>query len=40
MIKPEKLVKGVRSIEMAMGDGVKKFLDEEKPIAKNLRQHI
>lgn len=36
----KKLVTGVRAIEMAMGDGVKKFLDEEHPIAKNLRQHI
>ena len=35
-----KLVKGVRTIEMALGDGIKKFLDEEKPIAANLRQHI
>jgi len=23
-----------------MGDGVKNFLEEEKPIAKNLRQHL
>ena len=34
------LVISVRSIEQAMGDGVKNFLEEEKPIAKNLRQHL
>jgi N-acetylneuraminate synthase len=34
------LVKSVRIIEQAMGDGVKSFLEEEKPIAKNLRQHL
>ena len=35
-----KLVKGVRAIESAMGDGVKRMLDEELPIAAKLREHI
>jgi N-acetylneuraminate synthase len=34
------LVGGVRKIEKAMGDGVKKIIDAEAPIAENLRQHI
>jgi N-acetylneuraminate synthase len=34
------LVGAVRKIEKAMGDGVKRFIDEEVPIAENLRQHI
>ena len=34
------LVGAVRKIESAMGDGNIKFLEEEKPIADNLRQHI
>ena len=34
------LVGAVRIIEMAMGDGVKKTIDAELPIAKNLRQHL
>ncbi len=34
------LVEGVRKIETAMGDGIKKIIDEEKPIAKKLREHI
>jgi N-acetylneuraminate synthase len=34
------LVGAVRKIEIAMGDGVKKIIDEEGPIAKNLRQHL
>ena len=34
------LVGGVRKIELAMGDGVKKIIDAEIPIAKNLRQHL
>ena len=34
------LVGGIRKIEQAMGDGVKRILDEELPIAANLRQHI
>ena len=36
----QKLVKGLRAIETSLGDGIMAFLDEEKPIAKNLRQHI
>jgi len=34
------LVGAVHKIELAMGDGVIRFLDEEIPIAENLRQHI
>ena len=34
------LVIKVREIELAMGDGIKKFLDAEVPIANKLRQHI
>ena len=34
------LVGAVRKIEEAMGDGVKRILKEEEPIAKNLRQHL
>ena len=34
------LVSSVRAIEKAMGDGVKYFIEEEEPIAKNLRQHL
>jgi len=34
------LVGAVRKIEVAMGDGVKSFLDAEKPVAENLRQHL
>ncbi|MBT5398961.1 N-acetylneuraminate synthase [bacterium] len=34
------LVGAIRKIELAMGDGVKKIIDEEVPIAKNLRQHL
>jgi N-acetylneuraminate synthase len=34
------LIKKVREIESAMGDGIKKILEEELPIAKNLRQHL
>ena len=34
------LVGAVRKIELAMGDGIKKTIDAEKQIAKNLRQHI
>ena len=34
------LVGAVRKIEKAMGDGVKKKIDEELPIAINLRQHL
>jgi len=34
------LVGAVRKIENAMGDGVIKILDDEIPIAENLRQHL
>jgi N-acetylneuraminate synthase len=34
------LVGAVRKIELAMGDGVKRIYEAEKPIAENLRQHI
>ena len=34
------LIGAVRKIELAMGDGVKKTIPEEAPIAKNLRQHL
>ena len=36
----KQLVGAVRKIEMAMGDGEKKPIEEEIPIAKNLRQHL
>ena len=34
------LVKGIRNIEKALGDGCKKILDEEIIVANKLRQHI
>lgn len=34
------LVGAVRKISHAMGDGVKRIVEDEKPVAKNLRQHI
>ena len=34
------LVGAVRKIEVAMGDGIKRIYEAEKPIAKNLRQHL
>ena len=34
------LVGAVRKIEQAMGDGEKRILNAELPIAKNLRQHL
>lgn len=34
------LVGAVRKVELALGDGVKKVIEAEKPVAKNLRQHI
>ena len=36
----KQLVGAVRKIELAMGDGVKRTYETEKPIAENLRQHI
>ena len=34
------LVGAVRKIELAMGDGIKKVIEAEAPIAENLRQHL
>ena len=34
------LVTAIRKIEKAMGDGIKKTIPEEKPIAEKLRQHL
>jgi N-acetylneuraminate synthase len=34
------LIGAVRKIEKAMGDGIKRFLPEEKAVAKKLRVHI
>jgi len=34
------LVGGIRKIEIAMGDGVKRIISEEIPIAKKLREHF
>tara|TARA_B100001250_G_scaffold360657_1_gene338263 strand:- start:8972 stop:9811 length:840 start_codon:yes stop_codon:yes gene_type:complete len=34
------LIGGIREIEKAKGDGKIKFLEKEKPIADNLRQHL
>ena len=34
------LVKAIRKIELAMGDGEKRIIEEEVPIAKKLRSHI
>ena len=36
----KQLVGAVRKCEMAMGDGIKRVIEEEAPIAKNLRQHL
>ena len=36
----KQLVGAVRKIEKAMGDGVKKAIEEEKLVAKSLRQHL
>ena len=36
----QNLVSTCRKIQEAMGDGKKRILDSEKPIAKNLRQHL
>ena len=35
-----KLVREIRKIETAMGDGVKRVIEEELPIAKKLREHL
>jgi N-acetylneuraminate synthase len=34
------LIGAIRKIELAMGDGIKKTIEAETPIAKNLRQHL
>ena len=34
------LVSAVRKIEMALGDGVKRVINEEVPISEKLRGHI
>ena len=34
------LIGSVRKIERAMGDGEKRVIEAEAPIAKNLRQHL
>ena len=42
-LEPEglkKLIGGVRKIELAMGDGIKRIIDVEIPISKKLRGHI
>jgi N-acetylneuraminate synthase len=36
----KQLVGAVRKIELAMGDGIKRIIEAEAPIAANLRQHI
>ena len=36
----KQLIGAVRKIEKAMGDGIKRPIEEEVPIAKNLRQHL
>ena len=36
----KQLIGAVRKIELAMGDGIKKIIKEEVPIAANLRQHL
>ena len=36
----KQLVGAVRKIELALGDGIKKVIKEEIPIAANLRQHL
>ena len=34
------LIGAVRKIEIAMGNGIKRIIDDELPIARNLRQHL
>ena len=36
----KKLVPEIRKIELALGDGIKRILNEEVPIAKKLREHL
>lgn len=34
------LIGAVRKIEIAMGDGIKRVIEDEIPVAKNLRKHL
>mgnify|MGYP006088373879 FL=1 len=36
----KQLVGAVRKVEKAMGDGIKRIIDDELPIAKKLREHL
>ena len=36
----KQLIGAIRKIEVAMGDGIKKTIEAEALVAKNLRQHI
>ncbi len=36
----KQLVEGVKKIELAMGDGKKRIIEDEIPIAKKLREHL
>lgn len=36
----KKLVPEIRKIQIALGDGVKRIIDDEIPIAKKLREHL
>jgi len=36
----KKIVPEIRKIEKALGDGVKRVLEDEVPIAKKLRAHL
>ena len=36
----KKIVAEVRKIQIALGDGVKRIIDDEVPIAKKLREHL
>jgi N-acetylneuraminate synthase len=36
----KQLIGAIRKIELAMGDGVKRAIEAEAPIAANLRQHL
>ena len=35
-----KIVPQIKKISIALGDGVKRMIEEEKPIAKKLRAHL
>ncbi|NDC47250.1 MAG: N-acetylneuraminate synthase, partial [Actinobacteria bacterium] len=34
------LVGAIRKVDVALGDGVKRIIEAEKPIAKKLREHL